>query len=62
MNYTIKPSNAKFFLTKTLNAGLVPFLHGSPGMGKSDIIKSIAEDFNLKLIDLRLSQCDPSDL
>lgn len=62
MDYTIKPSNAKFFLTKTLNAGLVPFLHGSPGMGKSDIIKSIAEDFNLQLIDLRLSQCDPSDL
>jgi len=37
-------------------------LHGSPGIGKSSIVKSIAEQFNLKVIDLRLSQCDPTDL
>lgn len=45
-----------------LKAGLVPFMVGSPGMGKSAIIHKIAKDFNLKVIDLRLSQCDPTDL
>jgi len=35
---------------------------GSPGLGKSAIVKSIAEEFNLKVIDVRLSQCDPTDL
>lgn len=41
---------------------LVPFIQGSPGIGKSDIVKSIAEQRKLKLIDIRLSQCDPTDL
>jgi hypothetical protein len=45
-----------------LKAGLVPRLHSSPGIGKSDIIKGIAEKYKLKLIDIRLSQCDPTDL
>lgn len=46
----------------TLAAGLVPMLHGSPAIGKSAIIHQVAKDYNLKLIDLRLSQCDPTDL
>jgi len=41
---------------------LVPFLSGSPGIGKSDIFKQIAAKYKLKLIDIRLSQCDPTDL
>jgi len=41
---------------------LVPNLLGSPGCGKSALIHQIAEEFNLKVIDLRLSQCDPTDL
>lgn len=49
-------------LKKTLMAGLCPMLVGSPGIAKSSIIKDIANDFNLKVIDLRLSQCDPTDL
>ncbi len=35
---------------------------GSPGIGKSYIIRDIAEQFKLKVIDMRLSQCDPTDL
>ena len=42
--------------------GLVPMLHGSPGLGKSSIIHQLAEKYKLKLIDIRLSQCDPVDL
>lgn len=43
-------------------AGLVPMILGSPGIGKSDIIRQIAKLHNLFVIDLRLSQCDPTDL
>lgn len=45
-----------------IKSGLVPMLVSSPGIGKSTIIHKIAKDFNLKVIDLRLSQCDPTDL
>jgi hypothetical protein len=47
---------------KTFKANLVPFLHGSPGIGKSAIMKKIAHDYKLKLIDLRLAQMEPTDL
>jgi len=49
-------------IIRIFKAKLVPFLAGSPGCGKSDLFKDIANEFNLKLIDLRLSQCDPTDL
>ena len=45
-----------------IKSGLVPFLKGSPGIGKSAIIQAIAKKYNLKLIDVRLAQCDPTDL
>lgn len=37
-------------------------LSGSPGCGKSQVAYQIAKKHKLKLIDLRLSQCDPTDL
>ena len=49
-------------IAKYIQAKIVPMLTGSPGMGKSAIVKDIAKTYNLKLIDLRLSQCDPTDL
>jgi hypothetical protein len=45
-----------------LTAKLVPMVAGSPGIGKSDIIQAIAKQFNLFVIDMRLSQCDPTDM
>jgi len=41
---------------------LVPMVCGSPGTGKSAIMHQIADKYQLKLIDIRLSQCDPTDL
>ncbi|MHA1754665.1 MAG: ATP-binding protein, partial [Candidatus Odinarchaeia archaeon] len=45
-----------------IKAGLVPMITSSPGMGKSDLLKSIAKSFKMKVIDLRLSQADSVDL
>lgn len=53
---------AKEFMADIFRAGLVPMLEGPPGVGKSGIVKDLAQQFNLKLVDLRLSQCDPTDL
>lgn len=38
---------------------LNPFIKSSPAVGKSATMRSIAKKFNLKLIDIRLSQEDP---
>ena len=45
-----------------LQAGLVPYVRSSPGIGKSDLAKSFAAEYDLEVIDLRLSQCTPEDL
>ena len=54
--------DAKEFVLDYLQAGLVPNLVSSPGVGKSALAKEIARENNLKLLDVRLSQADPTDL
>jgi len=49
-------------LIEDFKVGLVPMVSSSPGMGKSDIIRAIADLFKLKVIDLRVSQCEPVDM
>ena len=49
-------------LIEDFKAGLTPMVASSPGMGKSDIIRTIAELFKLKVIDFRVSQCEPVDM
>ena len=49
-------------LIEDFKVGLVPMVSSSPGMGKSDIIRTIADIFKLKVIDLRVSQCEPVDM
>jgi len=58
----IKPKEAASFIVDCIKAKLVCMLHGSPGIGKSDIVRQIADAFGLHMIDVRLSQCDPVDL
>lgn len=55
-------TDAKRHIIKTIKAGLVANFIGSPGCGKSDVVRQIAKEFNLKVIDFRLSQADPTDL
>ena len=49
-------------IERTLDAGLVPFLEGDPGIAKTAMVRQVAEAFNLKLIDVRLMTMDPSDI
>lgn len=55
-------SQAISLINACLGSGLVPMMKGSPGIGKSDIVHGIEQQKNLKGIDLRLSQCDPTDV
>ena len=52
---------AKELVVDALIAGLVPFLHSSPGLGKSSLANQIAKEYNLYPIDCRLTQMDTSD-
>ena len=56
------PRQVRSFAVEILMAGLVPFIRSSPGMGKSAIVKSIADEYGMELLDIRLSTCAPEDL
>jgi len=58
----MKPSQVKTAITTLLEQNIAIFLWGSPGIGKSSLIKQIAKENNLEFIDLRLSLLDPTDL
>lgn len=58
----ITPNGAKSAIIKAIKAKKVPMLHGSPAIGKSSVVHAIAEQFNLKVIDLRLAESEPTDM
>lgn len=58
----VKVSQAVSMIAKFIRARLVPMVTGSPGIGKSNIVHQIAAEYGLKVIDMRLAQCDPTDL
>lgn len=58
----VKASQATTMIAKAIKAKLVPMIHGSPGIGKSSIVHAVAAQYGLKVIDIRLAQCDPTDL
>ena len=58
----VKISQAATMVAKFIRAKIVVMLHGSPAIGKSAIVQQVANEYGLKLIDLRLAQCDPTDL
>lgn len=58
----VTPRSARRYVQAILNAGLVPYISGSPGIGKSTIVASIASDAELKLMDYRASTGAPEDL
>lgn len=62
MIHRCTPRTLKRLLAKILEAGLVPFIQSSPGMGKSSITHQVAKTFGLKVIDHRLSTSEPTDM
>ena len=53
---------AKKLIKLALFSNNVPMLHGSPAIGKSSIVAALAAEANLKLIDIRLSGYDSTDM
>lgn len=60
--YKCTPRQARAAIQDCIEAGLVPFLQSSPGMGKSSIVNSISDDYDLFLLDERLSTRSPVDI
>lgn len=59
---TVGIKRASALVKNCMTAGLVPMLKSAPGLGKSSLYKSLADQAKLKVIDVRLSQCEPTDL
>jgi hypothetical protein len=60
--YKCTPRQIRKHTVRCIQAGLVPYIQSSPAMGKSSIVKSIADEYGLELIDHRLSTSAPEDL
>lgn len=58
----LTPAHVKIFITNSLKLRRIPYVSGPPGIGKSEIVYQIADEFGLKVIDIRLSQMLPEDL
>lgn len=58
----LTPSQTKEFVTYALMMKEIAYISGPPGIGKSDLVAEIADDFNLLLLDIRLSQKLTEDL
>ena len=61
-NRTVSPSEARRSIRKCITIQRPLFLWGPPGIGKSDIVKQIGEEFHREVIDVRLSLWEPTDI
>ena len=62
VNRVQSPNEAKAAIRKCFKIQRPVFLWGPPGIGKSDIVKQIAEETEREVIDVRLSLWEPTDI
>jgi len=58
----LTPNSAKASINHAIRKKRPIFLWGPPGIGKSDIVHQIGEQMNAKVIDVRLSLWEPTDI
>lgn len=58
----MRPSQIVSALGYLVDAKQPVMIHGSPGVGKSQVVHQIAKQRGIDMLDLRLSQLDPVDL
>lgn len=58
----MRPKSLKTAIKTLYACKRSPFIWGSPGVGKSDVVKQVAEELGIDLIDLRVTLLDPVDL
>ena len=58
----MKPTQLKQALIHLTDKKRPAFIWGPPGVGKSDIVREVAEHRKVELRDVRLSLMDPTDL
>lgn len=69
---TVKPSEAAIAIKHMVTVNLENarrgkkrrglFIWGAPGIAKSSVVEQVADELNYKLIDIRLTQMEPTDL
>jgi len=59
---TVTPNEAKRALRKCIKIQRPVFMWGPPGIGKSDIVKQIGEEYEREVVDVRLSLWEPTDI
>ena len=59
---TVGPKDVKKALRKAFTCQRPVFLSGPPGIGKSDIIRQLGNEFEAHVIDVRLSVWEASDI
>lgn len=62
LSVEVSPATARQMFVRVIEAGHVPVLHGAPMTSKSSIARSVADEFNLHIIDCRLTTKDTVDI
>lgn len=58
----MKPSQAALAVKFLYSKNRPGFLWGAPGIGKSDLMRQVAADLKIGIVDKRLSQSDPTEM
>lgn len=61
-NRSVTPGEARSRVLRAFKNKRPVFMWGPPGIGKSELVAELTEDLGGFMVDLRLGQCEPTDL